>query len=134
MIILEACWRWHLPTATQPAPNHRPNRSAELEALKEQLSTAASGSAGDLEEARQRCAAAEAARGEAEEQWRAAFEELMRTKRDLEDTKWAGGLVLLGLLWLAACVCGPSSFFSLLCVSIPGDTRCARSKGWPPSA
>ncbi|GBF96266.1 hypothetical protein Rsub_09061 [Raphidocelis subcapitata] len=67
-------------------------RIAELETLKEQLSATATGNAGDLEAARRRCAVAEAARTEAEERWRVAFEELMRTKRDLEDAKGELGL------------------------------------------
>jgi hypothetical protein len=65
--------------------------STELEATKQELSSALAGNGGEAAAAAARCEAAEAARAEAEARWRAAYEELAQTKRDLESAQWVFG-------------------------------------------
>jgi len=70
-----------------PPPTTTSIHSSELESLKDQLSAALSGNSGEAAAARAACEAAEAARAAAEERWRLAYEELLRTKLDLESAQ-----------------------------------------------
>ena len=75
------------PHDVNPASHHRRHRS-ELERETQQLAQAAAAGTGEAAVAAERCAEAEAARSNAEAQWREAREELLRTEQALEAAKW----------------------------------------------